>query len=101
MPQFVHLEANATLVCEVSGIPQPSVTWYRNGTFQSRAHHVTSGTYVISNVGEADTGLYTCVASNAAGIVSRGNNLTVQGEDTALYIFTCIATSWFFLVLAE
>ena len=80
-------------MCEVSGIPQPSVTWYRNVNFQSRAHHVTSGTYVIRNVGEADSGLHTCVASNAAGIVSRGNNLTVQGKFTALHVFTCIANS--------
>ncbi|XP_015754539.1 PREDICTED: Down syndrome cell adhesion molecule-like [Acropora digitifera] len=93
VPQFVHLEANATLVCEVSGIPQPSVTWYRNVNFQSRAHHVTSGTYVIRNVGEADSGLHTCVASNAAGIVSRGNNLTVQVAPSSPLQLTALAQS--------
>ncbi|KAK2567085.1 Hemicentin-1 [Acropora cervicornis] len=93
VPQFVHLEANATLVCEVSGIPQPSVTWYRNVNFQSRAHHVTSGTFVIRNVGEADSGLHTCVASNAAGIVSRGNNLTVQVAPSSPLQLTALAQS--------
>ena len=39
-----------------------------------------SGKFVITNVGKADSGVYTCVASNAAGMSSKHANLTVQGQ---------------------
>ena len=45
----------------------------------SRVHHVASSMFVIINMGEADGGMYTCVASNAAGISLKHANLTVQG----------------------
>ena len=45
----------------------------------SRVRHVTSSMFVIINVGEADSGMYSCVASNAAGISLKHANLTVQG----------------------
>lgn len=93
IPQFVHFGANATLVCDVSGIPQPTVTWYRNDIVQSHVRHVSSGVFFISSVVESDTGLYTCVALNAAGILSRQNNLTVQVAPSSLVQVSAIPLS--------
>ncbi|KAJ7383467.1 hypothetical protein OS493_027628 [Desmophyllum pertusum] len=74
VPRLVRLGMSATLTCAVSGIPQPSVTWHRSGVALS----VTSSLFVIGNVRDADSGVYTCIASNAAGRESKHDNLTVQ-----------------------
>lgn len=79
LPQLVKSEINVTLICMASGIPQPRIMWQRNGDILSRAFDVRSSILVISNVDDADSGLYTCVASNDAGISSKHGNLTVQG----------------------
>jgi len=80
VPQLVISGINATLTCEVGGIPQPRVTWERDGIILLEPHvrQVESGKFVITNVGKADSGVYTCVASNAAGMSSKHANLTVQ-----------------------
>lgn len=75
VPRLVGLGVSATLTCSVSGIPQPSITWYRNGVLLS----ARSSVFVIGSVREADGGVYTCGASNAAGRKSKHGNLTVQG----------------------
>ena len=75
MPRLAQLGMNATLTCTVSGIPQPGITWYRDSVLLS----VTSNVFVIDHVSEADGGVYTCIASNAAGRKSKNGNLTVQG----------------------
>ena len=75
VPRLAQLGMNATLTCAVSGIPQPGITWYRDSVSLS----VTSNVFVIDNVTEADGGVYTCIASNAAGMKSQRGNLTVQG----------------------
>lgn len=75
VPRLVQLGMNATLNCAVSGTPQPAITWYRDSVLLS----VTSSVFVIDHVNEADGGVYTCIASNAAGRKSNHGNLTVQG----------------------
>lgn len=75
VPRLVQLGMNATLTCAVSGIPQPGITWYRDSVLLS----VTSSVFVIDHVSVADGGVYTCIASNAAGRMSKHGNLTVQG----------------------
>lgn len=75
VPRLVQLGMNATLTCAVSGIPQPRIKWYRNSALLS----VTSSVFVIDHVSEADGGVYTCIAFNAAGRKSNHGNLIVQG----------------------
>ncbi|XP_078361310.1 contactin-4-like [Oculina patagonica] len=74
VPRLVQLGSSTTLTCAVSGIPQPSITWYKNGVLLSG----TSSLFEIGSVRKADGGVYTCVASNAAGRKSQHGNLTVQ-----------------------
>ena len=79
VPQLVGSGMNATLLCVASGIPQPRITWQRDGMTLARVHQVTNSMFVIRNVGEADSGFYTCVAANVAGMSSKRGNLTIQG----------------------
>ncbi|XP_022795071.1 Down syndrome cell adhesion molecule-like protein 1 homolog [Stylophora pistillata] len=74
IPRLVKLGESAVLNCSVSGTPNPSVTWYRNGKLLSS----TTSLFVIRSIREADDGVYTCIATNAAGRLSKNGNLTVQ-----------------------
>eukprot|EP00079_Xenopus_tropicalis_P024320 XP_012816895.1 PREDICTED: hemicentin-1 [Xenopus tropicalis] len=60
-----------TLTCEVSGIPPPKVTWYKDGNPipPSRSPQIMSGGFLLrfSQSSLSDTGRYTCAVSNAAG----------------------------------
>ena len=74
---------NRLLNCVVSGDPNPTVSWYRNGT------QLASGTkYMIlensslwiGNVAESDAGDYSCVAVNEAGNDTATTSLIVYGK---------------------
>ncbi|XP_051929217.1 hemicentin-1 isoform X2 [Hippocampus zosterae] len=72
---------NITLNCEASGNPTPEITWLKDGKqlLPDGRHLVLShGRYLlISAVQVADTGRYSCLASNIAGDRSRHFNLNV------------------------
>lgn len=60
--------------CVVSGQPNPDMFWYRDGTeiFDDRYHKIVINEAGINSLifdmtSRSDSGLYTCVASNAAG----------------------------------
>uniref|UniRef100_A0A493TK44 Ig-like domain-containing protein n=1 Tax=Anas platyrhynchos platyrhynchos TaxID=8840 RepID=A0A493TK44_ANAPP len=64
------------LECQAEGQPPPQISWLKDGQPlqlqpPSRAH--------LGAVGPADTGIYTCVASNEAGEASRAFSLLVMG----------------------
>ncbi|XP_061539337.1 LOW QUALITY PROTEIN: hemicentin-1 [Phycodurus eques] len=77
---------NITLTCEASGNPIPEITWLKDGKelVPDRHNHVLSyGRYLqISGVQVADTGRYSCLASNNAGDRSRHFNLNVLVSPT-------------------
>ena len=97
-----------TFVCVVVGIPAPSISFYRNGTLldQSTNQRITltdnsepqefqtatgmvfhvSRNLTLDNTTDADSGTYTCVASNAAANVTQDFGLVVQGEK----VVTCV-----------
>ncbi|XP_034265503.1 hemicentin-1 isoform X1 [Pantherophis guttatus] len=60
-----------TLTCEVTGNPIPEITWLKDGQtlLQDDGYQfMSSGRFLqITNAQVADTGRYTCVASNTAG----------------------------------
>ena len=80
--------------CSVTGIPAPSVTWYRDGipldhsrvSFGSPIQQqlVSSGLYqvtqnlTITNTTDTDSGNYSCVGTNAAGNNTALFELVVQ-----------------------
>ncbi|XP_063792751.1 hemicentin-2 [Pseudophryne corroboree] len=67
----VTLHGTFTLICEATGFPPPAVTWYRDNTplTQQETVHVQSGGRVLKvvNAQVEDSGIYTCLVTNAAG----------------------------------
>ena len=64
------------LICEVSGSPEPVVTWYKEGrvvqdtsrhvvTREELGGHVVRHVLSITGVGDSDYGNYSCLASNS------------------------------------
>nr|XP_048286978.1 hemicentin-1 isoform X1 [Myodes glareolus] len=82
--QLTAIEGNLiTLLCESSGIPPPNITWKKKGSLvltdsAGRVRILSGGRRLQISVAEkADAGLYTCVASNVAGIANKDYNLQV------------------------
>jgi hypothetical protein len=68
---------NVALVVMATGVPTPNYYWSKNG---SPLANGTNLNYNITNAQLADSGQYTCVASNASGTTtSQSATLTVFG----------------------
>ena len=74
-PKFISSPASQTIssgstvvfTASVSGIPTPTLNWYRNGTAISGA---TQNPLVLTKASAAQAGTYTCVATNSIGSVT-------------------------------
>lgn len=64
------------LPCMVSGVPEPTLTWTRDGL---RYPVSGDGSLVLRDVGLDDEGTYTCTATNTAGKDEARVQLHVQG----------------------
>ncbi|RCN41236.1 hypothetical protein ANCCAN_12803 [Ancylostoma caninum] len=76
------VERNIYLECPVSGIPQPTVSWTKDGNpvdvSDSRIVFAQNNqTFGIEGVRASDQARYTCVASNKGGSVEQDFNLEV------------------------
>ncbi|XP_059200801.1 obscurin [Centropristis striata] len=120
-PDFDEILANCTaelgqtvkLACKATGVPKPTVTWYKDGrTVEADPHHIIiedpdgSCTLILDNMTADDSGQYMCFATSSAGNASTLGKITVQvpprfvnkmrnaifvaGEDTQ---FTCVIQS--------
>ncbi|XP_050537160.1 roundabout homolog 2 isoform X2 [Daktulosphaira vitifoliae] len=80
--QTLATRSTATLPCQASGIPLPTVKWYRNGNHLSpgdpRVTITSSGTLQIDELEVSDSGLYTCTASSESGETSWSASLSVE-----------------------
>ncbi|CAJ1068041.1 hemicentin-1 [Xyrichtys novacula] len=72
--------SSVTLRCEANGVPQPEVTWYKNGLQLAAGNGLKMDRHHLEIVGVqlADGGTYTCKVSNVAGQVDRTFRLTVH-----------------------
>lgn len=68
-----------SLLCKVSGVPVPQVTWEKDGDEIQRG----GKTYSINTADQGDSGNYTCIASNIAGEVKATSQLKVLGKYAA------------------
>nr|XP_057924200.1 obscurin isoform X3 [Doryrhamphus excisus] len=120
-PDFVEILANCTaelgqtvkLACKVTGVPKPTITWYKDGRIvEADPHHIIiqdpdgSCTLILDNMTAEDSGQYMCFATSSAGNASTLGKITVQvpprfvnkmrnavfvaGEDAQ---FTCVIQS--------
>ncbi|XP_068741513.1 hemicentin-1-like isoform X2 [Montipora capricornis] len=62
-----------TLVCESSGIPDPQITWEKDGAEVQKGGKF----YTIETAVRSDSGNYTCVATNIAGRARATSQLIV------------------------
>ncbi|KAG9354593.1 hypothetical protein JZ751_001306, partial [Albula glossodonta] len=69
-----------SLRCEAEGVPEPEITWYRNGLQLAPGNGLRVDRHLleIQGVQVADSGIYTCKVSNIAGQVDRTFRLTVH-----------------------
>lgn len=76
------------LPCEVTGSPQPSVSWNQNFLplvpDSTRMEVQTSGLY-ISETQSSDKAFYECVATNVAGDRSKIFSLAVYSKSHSFY----------------
>ncbi|KAF4026337.1 hypothetical protein G4228_018518 [Cervus hanglu yarkandensis] len=93
-PNFSRLLSNVTVMegspvtleVEVTGFPEPTLTWYKKGQKLSADGHLqvlhkeTRHLVFIPKVCEADAGLYVARAQNPSGILSSSVNLHVTGN---------------------
>ena len=84
---------SAVFQCSVTGIPAPSISWYRNGVplahsrvsvgspsqqlLSSDLYQVTQ-TLTITETVDSDSGNYSCMGTNAAGNDTAQFGLIVQ-----------------------
>jgi hypothetical protein len=71
---------NLELVCSGTGAPPPGLSWSVDGrSFNEADDRVTmsGGTLIISDVNEADSGLYYCSARSSAGMVATSVRVQV------------------------
>ncbi|ELW47320.1 Immunoglobulin superfamily DCC subclass member 3 [Tupaia chinensis] len=91
-PESVQVERGgvARFQCLIRGVPEPSISWERNGTALNTADHdhrvtlLPGGILHITSVSPADVGIYRCVARNVAGTrpqltLSDGRSIGVEG----------------------
>lgn len=68
------------------GIPEPQVTWYRDGKIISHGGRFTitimggSVTLIVKSCRAEDSGLYKCEATNKSGTAGTTAQLTVEGK---------------------
>ncbi|EMP34679.1 Hemicentin-2 [Chelonia mydas] len=107
----VSLHGALTLICEASGVPPPSVSWsWENSPIIPGEHtRLLSGGWILrlTRMRAQDRGLYSCIASNAAGearkdfsvevlvppsIENAGEEDRVQVPEGQSVSWSCIAT---------
>lgn len=69
--QTLPVKSLATLHCKAIGLPNPTISWYRDGIPvhpTAKVNLTTAGDLIISDLDrQQDQGLYTCVASSRTG----------------------------------
>uniref|UniRef100_A0A8C3UUN0 receptor protein-tyrosine kinase n=1 Tax=Catharus ustulatus TaxID=91951 RepID=A0A8C3UUN0_CATUS len=107
--QTVNASNSAMLECQVRGIPEPQISWFKNHEEIQQEPGIILGPgsrmLFIERVKEEDEGLYQCIATNLRGSVESAAYVTVQGisERSNLELITltctCVAATLFWLLL--
>ena len=87
--QTIVLEAeDVILPCNVTGIPNPSISWRFDGGIRPPSRQEKDGSLIVYSVGNNQTyeGLYTCQATNIAGTLTSNVTLIVDGKSFSLLL---------------
>uniref|UniRef100_A0A3P9C8B7 Neogenin 1b n=1 Tax=Maylandia zebra TaxID=106582 RepID=A0A3P9C8B7_9CICH len=71
-------DASVLLPCVATGYPAPRISWMFGDKLLEERYVLGGGSLQISNLTEADAGLYTCVADNSNTTIEAQAQLTVQ-----------------------
>lgn len=71
--------SNVSFQCNATGIPDPVITWTKEGGDLPRGHSVEAGVLNLTRLVNLDDGRYICTATNAAGALGVSVQLTVEG----------------------
>ncbi|XP_033836468.1 immunoglobulin superfamily DCC subclass member 3-like [Periophthalmus magnuspinnatus] len=77
---------NAVFTCTAAGVPEPSLTWLKNGRLLKANVNVrisnNNSTLVITRITAEDEAIYQCIAENTAGTNQASARLALtQGSD--------------------
>ncbi|XP_037958972.1 protein sax-3 [Teleopsis dalmanni] len=80
--QTLPVKSLATLQCKAIGLPNPTISWYRDGIPvhpNAKINITTAGDLIISDLDrKEDQGLYTCVASSRTGKSTWSGYLRIE-----------------------
>ena len=105
----VNETETVTFECSATGIPDPTITWYRNGAELNRSRIIINSPMVmdftrgidgetvrmvtrtlqLTDMVDADSGTYTCNATNSAGNDQETFELIVQSKFSLYYYASC------------
>ena len=75
---------SVTVVCSVTGVPRPIISWTKDGQPIVLTHNVLitedGKLLTLRSVEVKDKGLYTCTAKNSIGTDSVDTQIDIKGE---------------------
>lgn len=82
------LHQEIVLRCVVTATPTPKIEWLKDGKTVSEdtKYENFTATYRIRDSNETSGGMYTCRASNEAGMAECSATVVIQGQFLGLYI---------------
>ncbi|PFX26969.1 basement membrane-specific heparan sulfate proteoglycan core protein-like isoform X2 [Stylophora pistillata] len=76
--------SNVTFRCNATGIPEPVITWTKEGVRLPTKHSLLRNELTLTRIVSSDEGRYICTATNAAGTSQRAVSLTVEDFPTGI-----------------
>ncbi|KAK2119793.1 ADAMTS-like protein 1 [Saguinus oedipus] len=72
---------NVTINCQVAGVPEAEVTWFRNKSKLGSPHRLHEGSLLLTNVSSSDQGVYSCRAANLHGELTESTQLLILEKE--------------------
>jgi hypothetical protein len=80
----VEIGSSAVLRCEMTGLPPPVITWYKDKKLvtrnTSRFITITEKSLEFDNASRADAGVYQCRGENYGGVIMSSNMTFLVGS---------------------
>lgn len=77
--------SNVSFQCNASGVPDPMITWTKEGADLPKRHSAVDGVLNLTQIVGLDEGRYICRATNSAGATWVSVKLTVEGLSTVIF----------------